>query len=158
MKVSEIMRSPAPAVGPDAKVKEAARKMLEENVSGLAVVDDSNHIHGLVTDKDLVEKHMRVHFPVYLGILGGVLPWETRRTEEELRHVLGTTASDLMSEKPVRISPDADVDDAATVMVDHNADQLLVVNGERLVGMLTRNDIIRLLLTEESDDAQSNPA
>ena len=154
MNVSEIMRSPAPQVPPDTAVSEVARSLLAEGVAGIPVVGTDGEILGIVTQTDLVEKHMRVHGPLYLGILGSVLPIETRRTHEELRHVLAVSAAELMSDDAVQLPSATDVDDVATVMVDRGADTILVVDDGRLVGLVDRTDVIRLLVREESDALQ----
>jgi|SRR5579872_1415830 len=151
MNVRDIMQSPAPHVGPDAKVAEMAREILRSGLPGLAVVDDSGRPIGVVSQRDLVAKHARVHLPIYIGFLGYVLPIETRRTDEEMQLVLGVTAADLMEKHFKEVSPDDDVDDAGTIMVDEKVDLLLVTENKRLVGVLTDTDIIRLLAIEESD-------
>jgi CBS domain-containing protein len=110
----------------------------------------------VVTHTDLVEKHARVHAPLYLGLLGGILPLDTHRTEDELRHALGVTAADLMTSHAPSVSPDAEIDDAASLMVEKSADPLLVLENRRLLGVLSQADIIRLLLIEESDDRESS--
>jgi CBS domain-containing protein len=94
---------------------------------------------------------------LYLGLLGGILPLDTHRTEDELRHALGVTAADLMTKHAPTIGPDAEIDDAASLMVDKSVDPLLVLEAGGLVGVLTQADIIRLLLIEETDGGESGP-
>jgi CBS domain-containing protein len=124
--------------------------MLERHLSGLPVVEDGRLV-GMVTEKDLVAKHAQVHLPTYFSILGTVLPLGRHRTDEEIRHVLGVTARDLMSEDLVTVEVARSVDEAATLMVEHDVNPLPVMDGDRLVGILSHSDIIRLLLTEEED-------
>lgn len=156
MKVRDLMQSPAPAVRPDAQVTDVARLILDRNLSGVAVVDGSGRVRGVVTQADLVAKHARVYAPLYLGILGGILPFDTGRTEEELRHVLAVTAAELMSEREHLIDGDAEIDDAASRMVEHRENPLLVMEGETLVGMLSQTDVIGLLLREELESGDGN--
>lgn len=151
MIVRDIMISPAPCVAPEASVASVAQLVLTNGVPGAPVVEATGKLIGMVTDKDLVAKHARLHLPVYLGILGGILPLETHRTDEDVRHILGVTARDVMTADVETIGPEADVDDAATTMVDRDADMLVVLDGEQVVGVLTRRDIIRLLVLEEND-------
>lgn len=151
MNVRDLMRSPAPTVQIDTPVSEVARLILDQSLAGVAVVDQAGNLRGAVTQAELVAKHARVHAPLYMGILGGVLPLDTRRTQDELRHVLAVTAGELLSDADHRINFDADIDDAASRMVDDRLDPLLVLDGGRLVGTLSRVDVIRLLLREELD-------
>ena len=156
MKASEIMTSDAVTVRPEATVGEVVRLLLGAGRQGLGVVDPDGRLLGVVTETDVVAKHARPHVPVYLGILGYILPIETRTNDEEVRHVLAVTARDLMSDDVPVVGPGADVDDVATLMVDENVNPVPVVDGDRLVGMIAHTDIMRLLLREEEDDG-ANP-
>jgi CBS domain-containing protein len=151
MKVRDLMRSPLITVNPDTLVGQIARLLVENAMSAVPVTDDKGSLAGIVTESDLVVKHAHVHGPTYLGILGGVIPFETRRQDEEIRRALGVTAADVMTTKVFSIAPDADVDDAATVMVEERAQNLAVVEDGRVVGVLSQRDIVRLLVVEEGD-------
>lgn len=155
MKVRDIMESPAPTITPDTPVARVASAILGCAAPGLPVVDGTGVVVGLVTQRDLVAKHARLHLPWYFGFLGGAIPFERDRTEEDLRRILAVTARDLMEEHFVSVPPDMDVDDAAALMVDRDADPLLVVDGDGLAGLVSHANIIRLLLAEEtgSDEA-----
>jgi CBS domain-containing protein len=155
MKVRDIMTTDIPTIHADTKVTDVARIVLERGLPGLPVVDDAGRVLGVVTHTDLVAKHARVHMPRYIGLLGAVIALDRHRTDEELRHALGVTAADLMTAESASVSPDAEVDDAASLMVEESADPLLVLENGRLVGVLTQANVIRLLLIEETDDSQS---
>jgi CBS domain-containing protein len=150
------MTSPAPVVAPDTRVGDVARLVIEYGGDGVAVVGNDGALLGVVTENDLVEKHARFHAPWYIGVLGGVLPIDSGRNEDHIRHVLSVTAADLMSREPVTISPDSDVDDAATIMVDRGLEPLVVVDSEKVVGLVSHSDVIRLLIVEESDDSSTD--
>jgi predicted transcriptional regulator len=152
MKVRELMRSPAVTATRSASIGQVARQLVEHGVSGLPVTDERGALIGIVTESDLVVKHANVHGPTYLGILGGVIPFETRRQDEEMRRALGVTAADVMTTKVLSVGPDDDVDDAATIMVDEGASVLPVLEDGSVVGTISRNDIVRLLVVEEGED------
>jgi CBS domain-containing protein len=151
MKVRELMRSPAVTATRSALVGQVARNLVEYGLSGVPVLDDVGMLVGMVTESDLVVKHAHVHGPTYLGILGGVIPFESRRQDEEMRRALGVTAVDVMTTKVFSIGPDADVDDAATVMVEERARTLAVVENGQVVGTISQADIVRLLVVEEGE-------
>lgn len=155
MNARDIMRSDAPTARMGASIADLARLMLDNNVSGIPVVGDGGKYLGLVTEKDLVTKHANVHVPVYLGILGAVIPFERRGTDEEIQRVLAVTAGDLMEADAETVGPEASVEDVATVMVDKDAEPVPVVEGGRLLGLVSRRDIIGLLLVEEGDTEPS---
>lgn len=154
MKVRELMSSSVTTVPQTLQVAGIARLMVESGYSALPVVDARGSVVGLVSEGDVVTKHARIHGPAYLGILGGILPFSTHRVDEEMRKVLAITADDLMSLEFESIGPDDDVDDAATVMVEQDANPLLVLEQGRLVGILARADIVRLLMLEEENGAE----
>jgi CBS domain-containing protein len=158
MNVRDMMTAPAPTVTPDTRVTEVARLILESGSDGVVVVDAQGNLQGLVTEDDLVAKHARVHAPRYLGILGGVLPIDTGRMREELRHVLAVTAGDIMSPDPVTVDPETSVEDAASIIIEAEAVPLVVMEAGRVVGVVSHSDVIRLLLVEESDDDASTSA
>ncbi|MGH2441552.1 MAG: CBS domain-containing protein [Chloroflexota bacterium] len=151
MNVRDVMSEPI-TIAAEAPVEDVARRILDSGAAGLAVVDAEGAILGVVTRADLVTKHARPHFPTYLGILGGIVRFNSHRNNEEMRRILSVTARDLMTEDVETVDADLSVDDAASIMVERDADPLLVMEDERLVGVLTDTDIIRLLLREESDE------
>lgn len=158
MNVRELTNATAGTVSPLTTVGEIARLLVENGVSGAPVTDDRGQLIGIVTASDLVVKHAHVHGPTYLGILGGVIPFETRRQDEEMRRALGVTAQDIMTTKVFTIDPDSDVDDAATIMVDEDVRIVVVVENERVVGTISEVDIVRLLVVEEGEDDALAPA
>ncbi len=158
MNVRELMNSSAGTITRLTTVGEIARLLLKNGVSGAPVTNDQGRLIGIVTESDLVVKHAHVHGPTYLGILGGVIPFETRRQDEEMRRALGVTARDIMTTKVFSIDPDSDVDDAATIMVDEDVRIVVVVENGRVVGTVSETDIVRLLVVEEGEDDALAPA
>ncbi|MGI8824036.1 MAG: CBS domain-containing protein [Chloroflexota bacterium] len=154
MKVRDLMRTPVITVPPTARVAEVAKLMVENHASGLPVIDEDGALVGLVTQEDVVAKHAKVHVPTYLGILGYALPFTSQDSDDDIRRILAVTAADLMTDRFVTIAPDRDVDEAATAMVDKHANPLPVVENETLVGIISRTDILRLVLAEEEDGDQ----
>lgn len=149
MNARDIMISNPVTVSESAKVSDVARLMLERAVGALPVVAEDGILLGLITARDVVAEHARPHVPTYLGILGGILPITSREDDEELRRVLAVTAGDLMENRPVTAAPDAGVDDLASLMVEKRADAIPIVEDNRLVGLVSHSEIIRLLLIEE---------
>jgi CBS domain-containing protein len=73
--------------------------------------------------------------------------------EERLEHILGTTAEEIMSEPAKTIAPDATIEQLAEMMVGRRMNPIPVVDNERLVGIVSRSDIVRLMAKEFEDDA-----
>lgn len=149
MKVSEWMQTDV-ATGYDSTlVTDLARAMTDRHISHIPIVDSAKHVVGVVTAADLIAKHASPHMPQYFSLLGFSVPIESRRDDREIEKVLATTAGEIMSEEVISIDPDADVDTAATMMLDHRVSFLPVVHNHELVGIIDENDIVRLLVVED---------
>ena len=72
----------------------------------------------------------------------------TRKFEERLRKATGSIARDLMTEDPITISPDASAEEAARVIARRKHNRLPVVEHGRLVGVVTRVDVLDALMAE----------
>lgn len=147
---ADLMNAQPPAVSPQTSVGAIARLLVERHLSGVPVVAPSGELIGLVTQADLVTRHAHVHFPFYLNLLGGVIPLGgERRFREEMRRITGRTAADVMSEDPYSVDEDTPLEDVATRMAEDGIDPVLVVRGDKLAGLITREQIVRLVVAEE---------
>jgi CBS domain-containing protein len=151
MKLREVMTAGVPAVLEGDTVDRCARLMLEHNLPALPVADAAGRLAGVVYASDLVAKHAHVHAPFYFGLLGAAVPFLSRREDEEIRHALAVTVGDLMERDVATVSSDAEVEEAATIMVDDSVAAVPVVDGGNVVGLLTEADLLRLLLVEDAD-------
>jgi CBS domain-containing protein len=151
MTVSELMSHPVITARENTPVLEIARKMLANHISGVPVVDSAGHLVGIVTESDLVVQNANVHFPTFLQILDArIYLSNTRDFEEELRRALGTVASDVMTRHVFTVSPGDDVSVAATIMTDKHVNPVPVVHSGQLVGIVSRSDIIRHILAQDT--------
>lgn len=155
MNVSDIMSRDVVTVRADTSVANVVRTMLESGLSGVPVVDDAGNVIGMVTQHDVVTKHAHPHVPLYLGILGAAVPLFRSDSEEEIRRVLAVTARDLMSDM-VGVSSATDVTDLADLMVNKSVNPVPVVDAGTLVGVVSYSDVLRLILTEESEGGDSD--
>ena len=151
MNVRDLMSAPTITVTPDTRVAEVARLMVMNHLSGLPVTRSDGSLAGLITDADVVTKHAAIHGPGIVGILGFTLELPSRDQNEEIRRILAVTAGELMEERVISIEPERTVEDAATLMVDRHVDPLPVAENGQLVGVISRADILRLVMTEEQD-------
>jgi len=146
MKVREIMTRDVVVAGPDTTVNEIARLMDERDVSGLPVVGPKGGLLGVVTDLDLIVRNTRLDPPLFFQLLDARIPLETPgHYFKHLRHMLGTQARDVMSEKLVTIGPDEEAEALAALMLKTRANPIPVVDAGRLVGIVSRADLLRLM-------------
>ncbi len=146
LKVRDIMQPDVITVGPDATIRELAAVLAENKISGVPVVDQAGGVVGMVSESDVIMQDAEFHFPYYIQFLESVIYLQSlAKFEERFRKIFGTKVSEVMSDKPVQIAPDASIYAAATLMADHKVDRLPVIHDELLVGIVTRGDIVRAI-------------
>ena len=148
MQVHEIMTRPAITVGPEIKIPEIARIMREQHISGVPVVDAAGQLLGLITELDLIERNAPLHEPRYLAVLSGLIPVsldEYRDYKEQVRHVLAINAHELMTAEVHTIGPNADLEEVMKLMTNPANISLPVVDAGKVVGVITRTDLVRVI-------------
>lgn len=112
----------------------------------MPVVDDDGKLVGVVTEADLLVRAKRLNLPTVFPFLGGVIFLESpRRFEEELRKATAALVRDVMTEDVVTVTEDTPLHELATLMVEKKVNRLPVVDDGRLVGLVTRDDLIRAI-------------
>jgi CBS domain-containing protein len=155
MLVREIMTTDVITVRRDASVNEMAKLMHERDISGIPVVDESNHVVGIITELDMIVRNTRLELPAFIQVLDlARIPLESPgRYRDRLRHMLGAHASDIMTEQVATIGPDAEVEDLAELMVKRRLNPVPVVENGVLVGIVSRADLIRMMAHELESEA-----
>lgn len=149
--VRDIMQTDVVTVGPDMTVRELATVLADNKISGVPVVDDRGRVVGMVSEADVILQDADFHFPYYIQFLEGVIYLQSMaKFEERFRKAFGTKVSEVMSTEVVGISPEASVHDAATRMTDRRVNRLPVLEGGRLVGIVTRGDIVQAIAGSKS--------
>jgi CBS domain-containing protein len=118
LRVRDLMTSDPVTIEPQASVVDAARKMIQKEKGPLPVVEGDARPVGMVTDRDVIA-----------------------RVVAEGRDPGSVTVEDIATRELVTIGPDQDFAEAARLMEEHGLDRLLVVEGERLVGIISEADI-----------------
>lgn len=145
----DIMTPDPVTVTRDLSVTEAAKLMAERRIGALPVVEEGKLV-GIVTEGDLIMRDVKVEFPTYIHLLDGFImyPPATARFEAELKKAVGATVGDVMTPDPVAVQADTPVSDVATLMVDRDIGKVPVLDGEQLVGIVSKSDIVRSLVAE----------
>src|SRR5438128_5916947 len=147
-RVREVMVSTVFTLKPDDKVEAAADLLAEKGVGSLPVVDGGGKLLGILRDDDLIASEARVHVPTFINFLGlGVpFPGEMKHLERELKKIAGATVRDVMQTEPPSVSPDATLEDVATMMHDHGVNSVPVVDADnKVVGVVARADVVRFI-------------
>jgi CBS domain-containing protein len=129
MKVRELMTAEVTTVRPDMPVLEARHVMVERRIRHLLVTDAGGELLGIVTDRDI-----RLNLPSQATSLS---VWEVNYLLAKL------TVEKVMSHALITVGPDREARDAARLILDHKIGALPVVDGGRLIGIVTETDLIR---------------
>ncbi len=147
--VAEIMDPDPRTVSPDADVGTVICLLREQELPGVPVVDEDGGLVGIITEADLVlpDEDGDLHLPHYVNIFGGTIFLEPlQRFEERLRKAFASKAADMMTADPDTVAPDTSVQDAARIIHDTGHNRLPVVEDGRLVGVVTRIDVLGALV------------
>jgi CBS domain-containing protein len=137
MRVNELMSSPAISVEPGRPLKEVAEIMLHHGVSTVPVVDRSDEIIGILSETDLLG--------IQMHRMAAPLAGDPREV---------SIASDVMTRAVISTGPETGLDDLVRLMMEHNVKRVPVVADGRLVGMISRTDVIRVLTRPDDDIAR----
>jgi CBS domain-containing protein len=148
MRVADVMTSPVLTVAPDEPWKQVAERMLDADVSGLPVTNDDGYLMGVVTEADLVSKPAfgtRRHsaLAAFTDLLTGDARWAAKAT--------ALTAAELMTTAVITASPREDVRIVAQRMLERGVKRLPVVDGGQLVGIISRQDLLRVFDRSDGD-------
>lgn len=119
MLVKEIMTTNVKTVRPEDSVKLLAESMIDNKIGALVVVEGSGEVVGIATERDIIED----------VIISGKDPEEIKVQE-------------VMTKNIIAVAPDATLEEAAEVMVNHKIKKLPVIDKGRLVGIVTATDLI----------------
>jgi CBS domain-containing protein len=145
MKVRDAMTTEVEVARPEASLKDVAATLSEHRISGLPVVDDGDTVLGVISEGDILLKE-RAEVPEGLQRLlhhkeAGVLA-----SKVEAR-----TAGEAMSAPAVTIEPFRELSEAAELMLEHGVKRLPVVEEGKLVGILTRFDLVRAFARSDAE-------
>jgi CBS domain-containing protein len=135
VKVRELMTREPLSVSLDTPVVDARRTMLEHRFRHL-LVTDGGRLAGIITDRDI-----RLNLPSPATSLS---VWE-------INYLLARmTVASVMTTGVITVDPDRDAVEAARIMLDHKIGALPVVDGGKVVGIMTETDILRAFATMAS--------
>lgn len=140
----DIMTEEVITVKPETSVEDAAKILSKHGISGLPVVDDQDSLVGIVTEKDLIIKDKKLHFPDYINILGGIIYIEShQKFVEEFKKYIAVKVEELMTKRVLTIVPETPIDEIADLMTEKEINRLPVIDKDKLVGIVTRADIVK---------------
>jgi CBS domain-containing protein len=145
MKIERLMTRDVVSVTPDTPLKNVAALLSEKHISGLPVCAADGTVVGVVSEADIVRTEQGIGPDV-----GGRLRWFFRRLDDDLDKLGARTAGEAMTSPALTVRPIERVSAAARLMLLHRVNRLPVVADGKLVGIVTRADLVRAF--HRSDD------
>jgi CBS domain-containing protein len=145
MKIEKIMQRDVVTVAPETSLKEVAALLVRHGISGLPVLGPDGRVVGVVSEADILLKEQGLA-PELGGFLGRVLD----QAYGDGERFDARTAGDAMTTPPITVGPRQTVAEAARLMTAKRVNRLPVVDGRRLLGIVTRADLVRAF--ERSDE------
>jgi CBS domain-containing protein len=145
MKVSEVMTEKVFTVTAGTPLKIVATRMLEYGVSGMPVVE-GDRVLGVISETDILFKERPA------PDRKGLVDWLVHYAEDPpIQKLEARTAGQAMTIPPVTIASGRPISDAATLMLELRIDRLPVVDSGRLVGIVTRADLVRAFIRSDEE-------
>lgn len=142
--VADIMTRNVVSIKGTTTVREMAGIFDTMRFGTLPVVDDAGNLTGIVTASDLVEQDRPLHMPTVISLFDWIIPLEGEESlQRDLNKITAQTAAELASTDIVTVTAVDSVSNAAEIMSSKKLHALPVVEGKKLVGMVSRIDIIR---------------
>jgi CBS domain-containing protein len=148
MKAADIMVKDVVTAGPEASVRELATIMLERRISGMPVVDGGGRLLGVVSEGDLIRRPEIDTDRVKLGWLRLLLSDEALARDFVKSH--GRKAREVMTQPAISVAADAPLAEVVRLMERHRVKRLPVVEQGKLVGLVTRTDLLRAVVARQA--------
>ncbi len=144
MLAKEIMTTDVITVGSDDTVEDVIKILLENKISGVPVINENKEVIGVVSEGDLIIRNQEIRPPAFIQILGGVIYLDDPEDfREELRKAFAYKVADIMTVVPATVDEDTPIEEIVTLMSGEGINRVPVVRDDKLVGIVTRADIIK---------------
>lgn len=150
MQVKEVMSEPAITVNESASLAEIADLMLKEGIGCVPVVNNQGLISGIITESDFAAKEKGVPFSTFRApqIFG---QWMGKSGVEQMYQAAREMkAEEIMKSKVVTLTENDPLEKAIELLLKHNVNRLPVVRDGKPVGIVSRHDLLRLMLQKQA--------
>ena len=146
MQAKDLMTAPAITINDEATVGDAAKLLLDRNLSCLPVVDGQGRLVGMLTHSDfgLHHKFMPLAGSLYTLMDSWASP---DHLEAALQEAKSKTVREVMNQPVTTVEEDTSVAEMAQLMATRDIHRFPVMRGDELVGIVTRHDLLKLLVS-----------
>ncbi|MGI6452183.1 MAG: CBS domain-containing protein [Syntrophomonadaceae bacterium] len=147
MLAKDIMTRDVITVSPDDRVEDVARLLVTHRISGIPVIDQDKRILGIITEKDLVIKASELKVPFFITLFDSIIFLENPiRFSNNLKKYTAYKVREAMTEKVATVEEDATLDEVIKIMQKKRINRVPVLRHGKLVGIISRNDILKALV------------
>lgn len=141
--VKDVMRHGVAQVTPDHTLKDVANQMFRNRLSAVAVIDGNNKLLGVINDRDLIKAAL----PDYKALISNLnYSLDVEPFEELLKREDKIKVSQLYRQDFEVTSPDTHIVEVAAMMIFKDVRRVFVTEGDNLVGVLLRKDIVNMVI------------
>ena len=141
---SDIMTQDVVTVNKNQPIGDLSKIFIENNFNGVPVLDNTGKVVGVVTQGDLIEQNKNLHIPTVIALFDAVLFLESeKKFEDDLKKITGSKIEDIYHKNLITVSPDTDLNEIITLMAEKNIHTLPVLDGDKLIGIIGKRNIIR---------------
>ena len=149
MTVRDVMTKSVVTVKESTPLKDVAGLLVEHGISGVPVMDDTGHVAGVISEADFLFKELGPGAIQERRLERLFGPSKTTRAQRA--KLVATTAGEAMTSPPISIRTSATVAEAARSMTSHAVNRLVVLDDDRLVGIVTRADLVRAYVRSDEE-------
>ena len=150
LNASDIMTTDVITVKKETPLSELAEILTKNHINGVPVIDDEGLLIGIICESDLIRRDKKLHIPTVVALFDAVFYLESsKKMEKEIQLISATTVEELFTRKVVTVDEKTPIDEIATIMTQKKIYTIPVMDGERLVGIVGKNDVIRTFVTSK---------
>lgn len=153
LKVKDIMTTDLISVSPETEILQAAKVLLGSHINGVPVVDEARKLVGILCQSDLIAQQKKLPIPSFFTFMDGIFSTSSaKQIEKQIQKIAAITVSQAMTQNPIFVEPDMNIEVVASLMVDNCIHTIPVLDDGKLVGIVGKEDILSTLITKNTFD------
>jgi CBS domain-containing protein len=149
MRAKDVMTSPVTTISAGATVRDAAKLLINAQVSALPVVDRRNAMAGIVSEVDLIRR--------VVGESNDPTQLHAHLGDPDSQEVLSLAVSDIMTRDVVTATEETSLEDVATLMLERQTKRIPIVRESEVVGIVSRIDLVKAMLSHARPATAASP-
>jgi CBS-domain-containing membrane protein len=149
MQIENIMIKEVISVGPQTKIIDVSKKLMEYGFHAIPVIDEKEQLVGIITESDFFIKDLpEIYLPSYISFLkrAEFANKISKTHQKETQKLLKTQARDIMTSECITLKPTNEINELLKIFKEKRIHSVPIVNEEnRLLGIVTQADIIKLV-------------